>query len=204
MCCGNTEQCKDFKVGSTRFVFFLALSLITWYSVSPPVKWAEDIWLTKLLWGSTEISLLPVREFTLCEGLGPWIPREKIYTEIHSGIKTTRRKVARLKQFIREKIHPRGGKTGRFCEVEPAPSCFGIGYLLHLSGLGGAERYSGVVSNGGCFQSFGGTPPIGWQRSFWLHRVCTGTIMGAFLLGLGVGGCAVMEVGCYTYKANAS
>ena len=26
--------------------------------------------------------------------------------------------------------------------------------------------FSGVVSNGGCFQSFGGTPPTVWDREF--------------------------------------
>ena len=37
---------------------------------------------------------------------------------------------------------------------------------MGLSGLEGALTCSGVVSNGGCFQSFGGTPPTGWEETF--------------------------------------
>ena len=52
--------------------------------------------------------------------------------------------------------------------VEPAPwVVLGLGVCcLHLSGLGLAVRCSGVVSNGGPFQSFGGTPPIDWESEF--------------------------------------
>lgn len=49
-----------------------------------------------------------------------------------------------------------GLKVGRsrFHEMEQALDCFGIGYVRQLSGLGSAGTPSGVVSKGGCFQSF--------------------------------------------------
>lgn len=90
-------------------------------------------------------------ESLCCVSLGAWISHEKIYMGIHIGIKTTRRKVASIKQFIKEKVHAQGGRAGRFCLVGPVLNCLGTGYLLHLSGLGGAGRYCGVISNGGCF-----------------------------------------------------
>lgn len=44
--------------------------------------------------------------------------------------------------------------------------CFGIGFLLGLSSLEGVVRYGGMVSNGDCFQSFGGLPAQVGRVSF--------------------------------------
>ena len=82
-------------------------------------------------------------------GLGSGIPHEKIYVKIHALIKTARRKVASAMLSRRE--------SGQFGARWNWPlGCFGIRCLLGHSGLGGAKSHSGVVSNGGCFQSFGG------------------------------------------------
>lgn len=78
------------------------------------------------------------------------------------GIKTARRKVASTK-FIEAKVHSQGGGAGRFPE---RLGCFGIGYDWVISGLVGAGRNCGVVSNRGCFQSFGGLLPQVVRGSF--------------------------------------
>lgn len=53
--------------------------------------------------------------------------------------------------------------------------------IIGLSGVGGAGTYSRVVSDGGCFQSFGKLPSQFGRGSFWLYKVCTRTIMAAVL-----------------------
>ena len=84
----------------------------------------------------------------------------------HAGIKKAKRKVTSTKQFVKARVHSQGGRRGGLFEVEPALGCFGIGYLLCLSGLGGALSYHGVVSNGGCSQSFGELLPQIGRGSF--------------------------------------
>ena len=58
-------------------------------------------------------------------------------------------------QFVKAKVHSQGWRMGRFPEVEPAPRLFWIWILMGFSGMGRAGKYTGVVPNGGCFQSFG-------------------------------------------------
>lgn len=99
-------------------------------------------------------------------GLGPWIPQGKIHVDICAGIKMTRRKVANTKKSVKATVHSQGGRGGGLGEVEPALGYFRTGYLLCLSELGGALAYSGVVSNGACFQSFGGLHPQIERGSF--------------------------------------
>lgn len=63
-------------------------------------------------------------------------------------IKTVRRKVASRCNLLKQKYTR---KVGEWTD----PRLFWHWILLGLSGLGGTVRYSGVVSNGVCFQSFG-------------------------------------------------
>lgn len=59
--------------------------------------------------------------------------------------------------FNKTTVHSQGGTAGKVPGgVGSRPRLFGIRYSLYLSGLGGAVMYSGVVSNGGGFQSFEG------------------------------------------------
>lgn len=51
--------------------------------------------------------------------------------------------------------------------------------LLSVSELGGDVMYRGVVSKGGCFQSFGGLLPLVGTGSFWPYRVCALTCGGS-------------------------
>lgn len=68
--------------------------------------------------------------------------------------------------FIKAKVHHEGGRAIRFSEVEPASRLFWDWVLLGLSGLRGAMTYSGVVSDGGCVQSFGEFLPQVVRMSF--------------------------------------
>lgn len=68
---------------------------------------------------------------------------------IPAEIRTARRKVARTEQFIKMEC-----MLSRW-ESEPL-GCFGIGYLLGLSGPVGAVLSSRVITYGHYFQSFGG------------------------------------------------
>lgn len=86
---------------------------------------------------------------------------------------TDRRKVPSTKQLFKAKAHPQGKRAGRLCNMDPTLGGFGIAYyedwiLLGLSGLGGAERYSGVVPTGGCLQAaVGYLPHIGRGSLHW-------------------------------------
>lgn len=46
---GARSSVRPLRSGQLRFVFFLALSLVTWYFVFLPVKWDKDMCLKKLL-----------------------------------------------------------------------------------------------------------------------------------------------------------
>ena len=87
-------------------------------------------------------------------------------------IKTARRKVASPRQFIKAKVHFQGGRVGRVPRWERAPWLCGDWILLCLSGLGGVVTNSGVVSHGGCFQSFQKLPPQLRRGCFWPYKVC--------------------------------
>lgn len=96
-----------------------------------------------------------------------------------------RREVANTKQFIKAKVHSQSGKAGRFLEVEPSPRLFWNWIILDISGQEGTVTYNGVVSNRGCFQSFGKfLAHVGSRRSFWPSKICTRTVKAAFLKGL--------------------
>lgn len=93
-------------------------------------------------------------------------PTRKFIWRTCTGNKTARRNVASTKQFIQVKVHSKGGRAGRFLEMQLASRLFWNWILLVLFGLGGAVTYSGVVSNGYCFQSFGRLHPQVMKGSF--------------------------------------
>ena len=81
-------------------------------------------------------------------------------------IKTARRKVANIK-FIKVKIHSQDGRVGRFHVMKSTPRLFCDYILLVVSGLGGAVRYSGMISNGGFCKLFGKSiGGTGWEGEF--------------------------------------
>lgn len=85
-------------------------------------------------------------------GLGLWIPHKKINMGIHTGIRKARREV--VSTLFKWKYSLKEGEWVGSVRWNQPLDCFGM-VLLVLSELRSVVTYSGVVSNGGCFQSFG-------------------------------------------------
>ena len=95
-------------------------------------------------------------------------------------IKPARWKVASTKQFIGDSTFSRW-RVGS-PEVATALRWRGS-FLLRARVLG----HGPVVSNGGCFQSYGELlPPVG-KGIFWPYKVCTWTVQAVFPAPLGEG-----------------
>lgn len=122
-------------------------------------------------------------------GLNPWISPWDLWGS-RLRIKTTRRKVARTKQFIKVKVHSEGGKMGRFLRWNQPLDCYGIS----IGSLWVGRRYEvwgGVVCNGDCFLSCGNRLAQVGRGSVWPYKVCIGLLWQP-----------ITVVGC-THNANA-
>ena len=72
-------------------------------------------------------------------------PQDGLHGDLHSN-QDSQKESSKDKAVFKVKVHCQGGSAVRFQEVEQALRLFGDWILLGFCGLGGAVRYSEVVS----------------------------------------------------------
>ena len=119
--------------------------------------------------------MLPVRESAFCEWRSQFLDcRWKDLCEDLQSNKDSQKESSKDKAgYWSESILFRWERA-QVSQVEPASRLFWDWMFWDLCELRGAGRYTGVVSNGGCFHSLST-----------LDAVCTGTVMATFLNGSG-------------------
>ena len=129
------------------------------------------------VWGMSLVLLfvcvcVTVRKCALLEwGLWSWIPHEKIHVRIPAGIKAARKKAASTNHLLNLKYTLKVGERAGSRRGNRPYVVLGLAIGCSLSGL----TTVGVVSNGGCFQSFGDLLPQVEKGNFLSYKVCTRT-----------------------------
>lgn len=92
---------------------------------------------------------------------------------IPAGIKAARRKAASTNHLLNLKYTLKVGERAGSRRGNWPYVVLGLAVGCGLSGLGGTLTTVGVVSNGGCFRSFGDLLPQVGKGNFLSYKVCT-------------------------------